>query len=659
MAAERERGRVQIVGIDDQDHPIAQTLRAAGYAVLVGMRALPTTETQVALVMARDLSTACRSARAALPGAHVVACVGRDEDQAVGEVMASGADDVLIMTPPRAALIARVRAGIAQVDERRALERARHEMELIGEIATLLGETDLVEGLFDASARIAETLGFERCTVLLLPGDDSSTIFLVAASDDAALTRLPLDLRKYPELRAAIDTREPVFIPDAATSELLGDRAELAALHGGTSLLCVPLAIDRRVIGALQLRSHMQRPPLSREQGKLLSLLARFVTLALRDGRIEALREATRRVAMGDFVGARRLRALDHYRDFFESAGDGMFVVDGRGEVLYVNRAAEQMTGYAASGLVGHSVEDVVAISQRPGLAEVVQQASLGTHLAGFDLQLVTTSGEPLLVSVSTSRVLPEHGVVALSFRDVTLARALEEELRKTKDFLERLIDSTVDAIIAADIRGRIILFNQGAERLFGYSADEVIGKLPVWQLYAEHQAKEIMALLRAPEHGGVGRLLPMRREIRARDGSNVPILLTASILYEDNRESATVGVMSDLRERIKIEERLAQAQEKLLVSEKQALIADLAGTTAHELNQPLTSVMGYAELLQKRMSPDDSNMRAVEIILREAERMAAIVRKIGKITRYETKAYVGTTTILDLDKSADDPGPQ
>ena len=80
-----------------------------------------------------------------------------------------------------------------------------------------------------------------------------------------------------------------------------------------------------------------------------------------------------------------------------------------------------------------------------------------------FDLELSTTSGEPISVSVSTSTVLGRHGAAILAFRDVTAERALEPELRKTKEFLERLIDSTVDAIIAADMRGNIILFNQGA----------------------------------------------------------------------------------------------------------------------------------------------------------------------------------------------------
>jgi signal transduction histidine kinase len=165
--------------------------------------------------------------------------------------------------------------------------------------------------------------------------------------------------------------------------------------------------------------------------------------------------------------------------------------------------------------------------------------------------------------------------------------------------------------------------------------------------------ARAIMGELRSADHGGTGRLEPSRREIVTKDGELVPISLAASIVYEDGREIATVGIISDLRDRIKMEQRLAQAQEKLVVTEKQALIAELAGTTAHELNQPLTSVMGYAQLLQRQLPTEYSEIHEyAEVLVREAERMAEIVRKIGHITRYETKSYVGDVRILDLDKA-------
>jgi signal transduction histidine kinase len=128
---------------------------------------------------------------------------------------------------------------------------------------------------------------------------------------------------------------------------------------------------------------------------------------------------------------------------------------------------------------------------------------------------------------------------------------------------------------------------------------------------------------------------------------------MTAAILYENEREIATVGIFTDLRERVQLERKLSDAENRLEESERNAVIVALAGTAAHELNQPLTSVMGYAELLKRKLAEGDFAYRPVDIIFREAERMAEIVRKIGKITRYETKAYVGQAKILDLDKSS------
>jgi len=294
---------------------------------------------------------------------------------------------------------------------------------------------------------------------------------------------------------------------------------------------------------------------------------------------------------------------------------------------------------------------------QRDSLRDVIGSVLAGHNVEAFDMDVATTSGDTVTVSVATSTVLSNADAVILLFRDVTAERLLEYELRKTKDFLERLIDSTVDAIVAADTDGNIILFNQGAERIVGYSAEEMIGKIPVWRLYPEGIARKIMRMLRAEEYGGVGRLEETRRELLTKDGEVVPVNMTASIIYEDGREVATVGIFSDLRERIKIEKRLMQAQEKLIASEKQGLVAELAGAAAHELNQPLTSILGYIELITRQMDPDAAHRRHIDTIRAEAERMAEIVKKIGRITRYETKEYVGSASILDIDKSASSSG--
>jgi signal transduction histidine kinase len=140
--------------------------------------------------------------------------------------------------------------------------------------------------------------------------------------------------------------------------------------------------------------------------------------------------------------------------------------------------------------------------------------------------------------------------------------------------------------------------------------------------------------MLRPTSYGGVGRP-ETRREIRI--SGDRPVSMTASVVYEGEREVATVGILTDLRDRIRMEQRLLDAQQKLQLSEKQALVAELAGAAAHELNQPLTSIMGYAQLIQRQSEKQAAHLRAVGVILSEAERMAGIVKKIGKITKYET----------------------
>ena len=161
------------------------------------------------------------------------------------------------------------------------------------------------------------------------------------------------------------------------------------------------------------------------------------------------------------------------------------------------------------------------------------------------------------------------------------------------------------------------------------------------------------MRLIRSAEHGGGGRLEPVRRHLVTADGQKVPVSISAALVYDDERrEIATVGIFSDLRERLHMEERLASAQEKLEVSEKQAVAMELAGAAAHELNQPLTSVMGYAQVLMRKLDAADAHRPMVKTILDEADRMAAIVRKLGSLTRYETKTYVGGAQIIDLDRS-------
>ncbi len=178
-----------------------------------------------------------------------------------------------------------------------------------------------------------------------------------------------------------------------------------------------------------------------------------------------------------------------------------------------------------------------------------------------------------------------------------------------------------------------------------------------VRKMYPEGVAHQIMrAMLRT----GSGRIEGLRTEIMPdAQGDRVPVLISASLILEGTNPVGSVGIFTDLREQMRMEQKLAQAQEQNHRAGAEVdHPAELAGAAAHELNQPLTSVMGYAELLKRKLANDPSAISAAEIIFNEAERMAEIVRKIGKITKYETKSYVGRARILDLDKATEtEPG--
>jgi PAS domain S-box-containing protein len=567
------------------------------------------------------------------------------------EALAAGAADVARLPLVAGVLARRCRNLLAL---RHSRSRGAHALALtrVNEILTQQG--DDLDALAASLEVLADALGFDRAS-LIAHIDGSDHAYVIAATDDPSRSQFTLTVAEYPEVAESIRTLAPVLIDDALDHELTRPVAAKLAKRGVRALAAIPVQWRGRPLGTILLRRAAPGASFIGPRGlELGRLIATMLAAHLRHGPVlQSLRDQTHRISRVRYEAERRLRGIDSLKEHFEAGADGVVVLDDGGRMLFVNRAAERITGFARDGLLGSELVDLVGRDQREEIPELVAKVLAGANLDPFDLQVSTTTGAPVWVSVSTSTVLAGSGAVILTFRDVTSERALEGELRSTKEFLERLIDSTVDAIIASDLRGNIILFNQGAERLFGYRSQEIIGKKPVWELYEHGVARQIMRMLRSTSYGGVGRLEQTRREVRTRSGEIVPVSITASIIYEGDREVATVGIITDLRERIRMEQRLLQAQQKLQITEKQAVVAELAGAAAHELNQPLTSIMGYAQLVQRQSQAEAPHLRPIGIILSEAERMAGIVKKIGRLTKYETIDYVGTARMIDLDRSA------
>ena len=456
---------------------------------------------------------------------------------------------------------------------------------------------------------------------------------VIVTSDDEQLSNLRLDLSKYPEIRQALRTRRPLTISDASTHPVLdGVRGDIE--HTELSALSLfPIVWEDQAIGVLFLRARAERGELSRREMHLCQMVAGATAVALRNARVmQSLRDHTQQITFARFEAERRLRQLKRYADLFASAAEGIAVVATEGCLRFANPRAYEIVGQEEEQLGSPKLREIIHAEDQERIQGLWDGFARGEYPRGVDLRVLHQSGEYVVISCSFASLTDEDGSVLVSFQDVTEQRRTEAEFVKTMEFLESLIDASVDGIVAADMDGNVILFNQGAERIYGYRAEEVVGRMVTRDLYPEGGASDVMRRLRSDQFGGTGRLALTNMHALAANGELIPIRLSAAMIYERGEPVATFGIFTDLREKLRVEERLAEAQQRLASTEKQALIAELAGTAAHELNQPLTSVMAYAELLERKLEAGTAEHRAAGIMVREVERMAEIVRKIGKM---------------------------
>jgi PAS domain S-box-containing protein len=593
-------------------------------------------------------------ARAETRDLPVVVLTALEADEEIARAFEAGADDFVRKPFKPVELVARIREQLRMRGFVEAIAKKEQDARLVLELTQALASNLDFRGiLFTVVQRIAEVAKVDRVSIVLVR-ESGDVGYVVAASDDEQLRDLPIDLAKYPEIQQVLSSREPLVIADIATHPLLEIVRHEGHKSAFSSLAILPILYEGRPMGVLFLRAKHAITFGDRELA-LCKTVSNAMAIALRNARVmQSLRDQTQQVTVARFEAERRLRTLQRYADFFESAADGIIVIDAEGHLLFSNPRARAITGYTEVDLRGRVVGDLFASEDARLAHELRLGFQQGRYPQNVDVRVKRKNGDLAILSINFNSVLREEGVVLCTFRDVTAERSTEHELVKTKDFLQRIIDSSVDAIVSADVKGQVLLVNPAAQRVYGLSSQDLIGR-DVRTMYPEGVARDIMRLIRA----GGGRVEGLRTEIMDGRGERVPVLLSAALLFEGETPVGSVGLFTDLRERVRMEQRLAEAQEQILAQERQAIVAELAGAAAHELNQPLTSVMGYAELLKRRLQADTAPYAAAEVIFNEAERMAEIVRKIGKITKYETKSYVGRARILDLDRSAPSSAPR
>ncbi len=227
---------------------------------------------------------------------------------------------------------------------------------------------------------------------------------------------------------------------------------------------------------------------------------------------------------------------------------------------------------------------------------------------------------------------------------DLPVIEKLEEKLKRSNAFLRNLILSSVDAVLASDMNGKILIFNDAAAEISGYEVEEALNNLNIRNVYPGNGAMEIMKKLRSNDHGGKGKLKSYIVDVKGKNGNTIPISLNASIVYEEEREVATIGFFHDLRETIKMKKELENAQIQILQSEKMASLGKLAAGVAHQLNNPLSSITLFTQLVLEEYKLEEGARDDLTRVYKEAQRCRNTVKELLEFARQTRQECVRMT---------------
>jgi PAS domain S-box-containing protein len=329
-----------------------------------------------------------------------------------------------------------------------------------------------------------------------------------------------------------------------------------------------------------------------------------------------------------------------HYlHTILEETPNGVVVIGMDHTVIHANPAASRFIGSPYGELSGKNLEDILGDNNADLFLLIQDHCKSQKNKNGWKIRHeieFSTAAECYILSavVVFSPSSPKYYLLYLI--EITEQKKLEVELRRRNVFFHNLIDSSVDGIIASDMKGKIMLFNQGAQSLLGYREEDT-RTLHVTGLYNEGVAYGLIKRMRSDLFGGKGKLLRHELVVKHKDGHDIPVSFSGGIIYDRGQEIATFGLFTDLRAMQQIEEDLEQTHKMLLQSEKMAGLGRLAAGVAHEINNPMSGIMLYANLVQEELGPDHELNSDLETIVHEAERCKVIVADLLEFSHQTT----------------------
>jgi PAS domain S-box-containing protein len=308
----------------------------------------------------------------------------------------------------------------------------------------------------------------------------------------------------------------------------------------------------------------------------------------------------------------RRLAAI------IESSEDAIASKDLDGIITSWNKSAERLFGYKAEEIIGQPVTLIIPPELHGDEPKILGKIRAGERIEHFQTVRVRKDGQLINVSLTISPIKDDKGKIvgaAKIARDITRQKKLEEAALR----LAAIVESSDDAIASKDLNGFITSWNRSAEKLFGYKAQEIIGKHITTIIPPELHHDEDMILSKIRRGEKIDHFETIRLH---KNGERIEVSLTISpVKDDDGRVIGAAKIVRNITEANKIERALR-------TTEKLAAAGRMAATVAHEINNPLEAVTNLVYLAKRDLSNTERVTGYLELASRELDRVAHITRQ-------------------------------